>query len=150
MIVQLLFQGIIATLATTAFSMLFGVPVRFYPYCGLIGGIGWLLYLILAPLTAAPAATFFATVAVILMSRWFAVRKHCPVTIFLISGIIPLVPGTGIYRASYYTVTGQLAMAGQTGFEAVKIAVAIVLGIVFVFELPQRIFRIGLHHKEEK
>ena len=80
---------------------------------------------------------------VILLSRCFAVREHCPVTIFLISGIIPLVPGAGIYRAAYYTVTNQLYLAVQTGFDAVKMAVAIVLGIVFVFEIPQAVFRIG-------
>ena len=77
------------------------------------------------------------------MSRWFAVRERCPVTIFLISGIIPLVPGAGIYRAAYYAVTDQLYLAAQTGFDALKMAVAIVLGIVFVFEIPQAAFRIG-------
>ena len=78
-------------------------------------------------------------------------RFVSPVTIFLISGIIPLVPGAGIYRAAYYTVTDQLYLAVQTGFDAVKMAVAIVLGIVFVFEIPQTVFQIGnqrLHQKQ--
>ena len=65
-------------------------------------------------------------------------------TIFLISGIIPLVPGAGIYWAAYYMVTEEFSMASAKGLEACKVAVAIVLGIVFVFELPQRLFRIGL------
>lgn len=136
-------QVLEAAVGTVAFSLLFGVPCRYYPYCGLIGGCGWLVYLLLLPLSAPPAATFFATVIVILMSRWCAVHKRCPVTIFLISGIIPLVPGAGIYRASLYAVTNQLSLAGQTGFDALKVVVAIVLGIVFVFELPQRWFRAG-------
>ena len=38
-------------------------------------------------------------------------------------------------------MTEQLKLAVYTGYEAVKAAVAIVLGIVFVFELPQGIFR---------
>ena len=38
-------------------------------------------------------------------------------------------------------VTEQLGLAVYTGYEAVKAAVAIVLGIVFVFELPQGVFR---------
>ncbi len=144
MILRLLLQAAAASVGTVAFSLLFGAPAKYFPYCGLIGGSGWLFYLILAPLSSAAAATFTATVIVILMSRWFAVRKRCPVTIFLISGIIPLVPGAGIYWAAYYAVTNQLAMASETGFEALKIAVAIVLGIVFVFELPQKVFRVGL------
>lgn len=145
---RLLLQVLAASVGTVAFSLLFGAPAKYFFYCGMIGGAGWLAYLLLLPLTSSPTAIFIATVIVILMSRWYAVRKRCPVTIFLISGIIPLVPGAGIYWAAYYAVTNQLAMASETGFEALKVAVAIVLGIVFVFELPQKIFRIGLKSGE--
>ena len=140
---HLLIQTLAAAVATVGFSLLFGVPARYYPSCALIGGVSWLAYLLLLPYSSVSIATFAATVIVILLSRWFAVREHCPVTIFLISGIIPLVPGAGIYRAASYPVTTQLYLAVQTGFDAVKMAVAIVLGIVFVFEIPQAVFRIG-------
>ena len=136
---HLLIQTISAAIATVGFSLLFGVPPRYYPSCA----FSWLAYLVLVPYSSVTIATFAATVIVILMSRWFAVRERCPVTIFLISGIIPLVPGAGIYRAAYYAVTDQLYLAAQTGFDALKMAVAIVLGIVFVFEIPQAAFRIG-------
>ena len=129
--IRLILQVLAAAVGTMGFSLLFGVPARYYPYCGTIGGIGWLIYLCLQPVSSAAVATFCATVAVILLSRWFAVRKRCPATLFLISGIFPLVPGAGIYWAAYYT-----------GFGAVKSAVAIVLGIVFVFELPEKWFHI--------
>ena len=140
---HLLIQTLAAAVATVGFSLLFGVPARYYPSCALIGGVGWLAYLLLLPYSSVSIATFAATVIVILLSRCFSVREHCPVNFFLISGIIPLVPGAGIYRAAYYTVTNQLYLAVQTGFDAVKVAVAIVLGIVFVFEIPQAVFRIG-------
>lgn len=132
-----------AVIGTVSFSLLFGVPTRYYPYCGFIGGIGWFVYSLLTLKgCSAPAASLFATVMVILLSRSFAVRKQCPVTIFLISGIFPLVPGAGLYWTTYYIVMNRLDLALQTGFTSLKIAVAIVMGIVFVFELPQRIFRI--------
>lgn len=145
-----LFQVLSVAVGTVAFSLLFGVPSKYYRYCGLIGGVGWFCYLWASSVWSPTVATFLATVIVILLSRWFAVRKHCPVTIFLISGIIPLVPGAGIYRAAYYTVTNQLELASQTGFQALKVAVAIVLGIVFVLELPQKLFRLGLKKEEVK
>ena len=139
----LILQTLAAAVGTVGFSLLFGVPVRYFCHCGLIGGAGWFLYLLTLPSTTSAVATFAATVLVILMSRWFAVRKQCPVTIFLISGINPLVPGAGIYWASYYAVTGHMSRAFDTGLSALKVAIAIVLGIVFVFELPQKLFRIG-------
>ena len=61
---------------------------------------------------------------------------------FLISGIFPLVPGAGVYWTVYYIVTDELNVGLQNGYLAVKTAVAIVLGIVFVFELPQGMFRV--------
>lgn len=138
-------QTVAAAIGTVAFSLLFGVPRRYYAYCGLIGAAGWLLYAVLTgPAALSPTeATFFATVLVILLSRFAAVWEKCPVTVFLISGIFPLVPGAGIYWTSYYLVTGEMDLALTSGFAAVKAAVAIVLGIVAVFELPYALFRIG-------
>ena len=138
----LVIKLIAVTVATIGFALIFGVPSKYYSYCGLIGGAGWLIYQVsLIRGMGETAAVFVATLGVILLSRRFAVRKRCPVTIFLISGIIPLVPGAGIYWAAYYIVTDQLGLAAESGFEAVKAVAAIVLGIVFVFELPQKIFR---------
>ncbi len=133
-------QILAAAIGTVAFSLLFSVPKIYYPYCGFIGGVGWVIYCSLIPIVSPAEATFFATVGVILLSRLFAVWERCPVTLFLIPGIFPLVPGAGVYWTSYYIVTGELSQASVTGFEAVKVAVAIVLGIVLIFELPQGVF----------
>lgn len=130
-----------AMVGTIAFSLLFGVPRKYYAYCGLIGGAGWGVYSAAGVLWAPAQSALAATIVVILLSRLAAVKERCPVTIFLISGIFPLVPGAGVYWTVYYMVTDQLYLAVQTGYTAVKVAVAIVLGIVFVFELPQGLFR---------
>lgn len=130
-----------AMVGTIAFSLLFGVPRKYYVYCGLIGGAGWGVYSAAGLLWAPAQSALAATIVVILLSRLAAVKERCPVTIFLISGIFPLVPGAGVYWTVYYMVTDQLYLAVQTGYTAVKVAVAIVLGIVFVFELPQGLFR---------
>ena len=130
-----------AMVGTIAFSLLFGVPRKYYAYCGLIGGAGWGVYSAAGLLWAPAQSALAATIVVILLSRLAAVKERCPVTIFLISGIFPLVPGAGVYWTVYYMVPDQLYLAVQTGYTAVKVAVAIVLGIVFVFELPQGLFR---------
>ena len=129
------------------------MPSKYYPYCGLIGASGWAVYVFLWMRTgfwSEAVVVFLATVLVILMSRFFAVRERCPVTIFLICGILPLVPGAGIYWTCYYLVTGQLDEASTRGFSALKAAVAIVLGIVFVFEIPQRFFKGKAIRKNDK
>ncbi len=135
---------ICAAIGTVAFALIFGVPGKYYIYCAFVGAAGWTLYSVLtnfAGLTATEA-TFFATVLVMLISRSMAVFERCPVTVFLISGIFPLVPGAGIYWTAYYLVTNQLSQAAHSGFAAVKVAVAIVLAIVLVFELPYKLFSV--------
>ena len=93
---------------TVAFSILFNVHKRFYFCCGLTGMAGWLCYCALAPLGSAPMACFAGTIVVVLLSRIFAVWKKCPITVFLVSGIFPLVPGAGVYYTAYYFVTDSL------------------------------------------
>ena len=139
---SLLAQTAVSFVATVSFAILFQVPREQYVYSGLCGAAGWLCYLLVMQNYPSPAVASFAAVVVLtVMSRIFAVRRKTPVTIFLICGIFPLVPGAGIYWTAYYVVTDQLAKASDRGFQTLKIAVAIVLGILFVFEFPQKWFR---------
>ena len=141
MSVHLFFEFLTAFVGTIAFALLFQVPKEYYVNCGLAGGCGWICYKLLLAGCGLFGSTSFATVLVVFLSRLSAVRRHCPVTIFLVAGIFPLVPGAGIYWTAYYVVTDQLAKASDRGFQTLKIAVAIVLGILFVFEFPQKWFR---------
>lgn len=146
---DMLVQFLAAMVATIAFSLLFGVPRHYYPLGGFIGAAGWVVYLLLDRNGfGATTSVLFATMLIMLLSRFFAVRCRCPVTVFLIAGIIPLVPGAGIYWSTYYLVTNQISLAAQSGFSALKTAVAIVLGIVIVFEFPQKWFRIGMKRED--
>ena len=138
---MLLLEILAAVIGKVAFSVIFGVPARFYPYCGLIGGIGWGVYGLIAADGSVVAASFMATFVVVFLSRFSAVWKRCPVAIFLVSGIFPLVPGASVYWTAYYLVTDQVMMGLEKGYMAVKVAFAIVLGIVCVFEIPQKFFK---------
>lgn len=125
-----------AGLGTMAFSLIFHVPARYYPRCGLTGAAGWLVFIALKGPVGTLTATFAATLAVVLISRFSSVQLRCPVTIFLISGIFPLVPGLGIYQTAYALVGSDLAGAGLIGFETAKLAAAMVLAILVGFEAP--------------
>ena len=130
---------IASAVGTVAFSLLFGVPRRYYLDCGLIGMAGWLVYrLSLSVNTGNTFAVFFAAVVIVLLSRFTAVRRQCPATVFMITGIFPLVPGAQIYWAAYYLVTNQFDAALSSGFTAIKVIIATVLGIICVFEIPGR------------
>lgn len=135
---------------TLAFSILFNVPKRYYLCCGLTGMLGWLCYYALTENVSVTMATFVSTAVVVLLSRILAVWMKCPITIFLVSGIFPLVPGASVYYTAYYLVTGDLGLAAVKGIGAVKIAFAIVLGIVFVISIPKKWFLITYWRNRKK
>lgn len=89
------------------------------------------------------ASVFLASVLVVFLSRLCAVWESCPVTIFMVAGLFPLVPGAGIYWTVYELVMKNVSEAISRGFVALQDAVAIVLGIIAVFELPQKVFSIA-------
>ena len=103
---------------------------------------GWFIYCITVDLTSSSVASFFGTVMVVLMARIFSVWKKCPITLFLIPGIFPLVPGTGVYYTAYYFVMNDMAQASTMGISSIKIAFAIVLGIIFIVSIPRNWFSI--------
>lgn len=138
-----LFQIASAFIGTSAFAVLFGVPRRFYVQCGICGTLGWIAYIALVRLFAAsPAeATFLATMIVVLSAYYFAHKLGCPVIVFLICGIFPLVPGAGVFWTTYYIVSDHLTSALASGFMAVKLTFAIVFGIIIITEIRNRILK---------
>lgn len=126
-----------AFLGTMAFAVLFGVPRKYYLDCGFCGMMGWLLYLLLVRYTTLSivGVVFFATALVAFTALSQSMVRKCPVTVFLICGIFPLVPGAGIFWTTYNLVSEQVQAAMQTGFVALKVTVAIAFGILAVAEL---------------
>lgn len=138
----MIIQFIVCIFATISFAVLFTAPKSELIYCGFCGAIGWIVYLACEQQldTGAAVANLLATLTLTLLSRVIAAWHKMPVTIYLISGIFPLVPGAGIYYTSYYFIMNQMSDCSAAGMNTVKVAGAIVLGIVFGFALPQSWF----------
>ena len=133
-------QMLAAFVGTAAFACLFGVPRRHYVASGVVGMLGWVVYLLITRYTPlnVVGGTFFASLCVALLSNFCAVRRKCPSTIFLICGVFPLIPGAGVFWSSYYLVSRQFHLALSAGFTAVEVTVAIVLSIIIVSSISRR------------
>ena len=131
-----------AFIGTLGFAALFGTPCRYYLTCGLTGMLGWAVYIALAwytGLLSTAGAAFFGALTVALTGDLLSVAQRCPTTVFLICGIIPLVPGGGIFWTAYYLVSEQLRLAATTGFMALKVTIAIAGGIITLAALTSRL-----------
>lgn len=148
--ITLVIQCVVAFVATVAFATLYNVPKEYFVHCGITGGAGWACYSIALMFGfSVSVGSLFAAIVLTLLSRFFAAWRCCPITVFLICGIFPLVPGAGIYYTAYHFIMGETALFAAKGTETLKIAVAIALGIVLVSSLPQGLFNIFKRKKTE-
>ena len=134
---ELTAQFFLAAAGTLSFAILFACPRRCLPYCALVGAVGWLGYELLTLLGAdAATASLLAVIPLTILTRVFAITQKTPVTVFLLSGIFPLVPGAGIYYTAYYFLQGEQELFASKGGETFKVALALALGIALVCSLP--------------
>lgn len=130
-------QFFLAAAGTWSFSVLFACPKRLLPYGALVGGVGWLVYELAVLLGAdGTLASLLAVIPLTALTRILAILLKTPVTVFLLSGIFPLVPGAGIYYTAYYFIQGSNALALAHGISTFKIAVALAVGIALVLGIP--------------
>lgn len=138
----MIMQMIMAFFSTLCFSIFFNAPKDKLLYCSIAGSFGWGVYrTITDSFGDAVLASFFATLFIAALARHFSMRHRHPVTIFLIPGIIPLVPGAGVYYTMYSVIMGELYQALYRGVETLKIAGAISLGIIFILAMPGWVLR---------
>lgn len=135
---QYLAQFVVAMVATVSFGVTFRIPTRHYLACGFTGAVGWLVYILCTNLLlmSAPTATLVAALPLTACARFFAIRHKAPITLFLLCGIFPLVPGAGIYYTAYYFLRDNRTLFANKGVETLKIAVALALGIALVCSIP--------------
>ena len=118
-----------AALTSTGFAMVF--ELRRWQHilaASIAGAAGWLVYLLTEGTMGVVGRNFLATVAVALLAEIFARVFKSPATVFLITGIIPIVPGGGLYYTMDALIDGNMELFAQRGIEAAAIAGAIAAG----------------------
>lgn len=130
-----------ASVGTLGFSMLFSVPWRHLATATLGGTVAIVMYLSAGLFTDSVflcnlIAMVFATAYVETMAR----VKKCPVTLYLIPSVVPLVPGGGLYYTMYYMVDGNWDEVLARGKATLLAALGISMGILIVSVITDLIF----------
>ena len=119
-----------AFIAIFTFAVLQETPKKYLGCAGIVGAVGWLAYLLSEH---AGADTVLAT---------FIRIFKAPVTVFLIAGILPTVPGAGMYRIVYYIIQGDRAMSTYYLTNTLELAGVIAIAI-FIMDTLFRLFQKG-------
>ena len=113
----------VAFAATMAFAVIFNVSRSELIFCGIAGLVAEGVYLFTLRISDETAlAIFVASIAVTVLSRILANIRRMPVTVYLISGIISLVPGAGMYNTVYNIIASDYMKAMYTGIDTIKVA----------------------------
>lgn len=141
---MILYKVVGAFVAIFAFAIMLETPKKYITYAGIVGAIGWLIYLLAIEKNPNEIlATFLSALAIAFVSQIFARIFKIPVTVFLVAGILPTVPGAGMYRIVYYFIQNDMDMAAHYLALTLELAGAIAIGI-FIIDAMFRMFQKGI------
>ena len=132
----ILAQSIYAFLATFGFTLIFRVPKKAILLCSLVGGLGWMTYQVAFEYGLTHVmAIFLGACTVALLSDIFSKVLKDAATIFIIPGIMPLVPGAGMYRMMLALIHNNMSGFASEATQTLMAAGAIAVGLLVMGSL---------------
>lgn len=129
-------QVVCAVIGSLGFSFIFHLKRDKLLVASVGGGLTWLFYLLVVHRVNGDfAAYFLATVFATFYAELMARVKKAPATIFVITALIPLIPGGSLYYTMEYLMQKDMEMMRSKAAETVMLALAIAMGITIVIML---------------
>lgn len=117
--------------AAVGFSVLFNIPRKEMIFAGVCGGLGWVVHEQMMHTGMSIIFTSFLGALVVgVLSEVFAKIRKMPATVFIAPGIIPLVPGYGLYYAMLSIIEREYDTALQVGFETLMVSTVIAAAVI--------------------
>ncbi len=134
-----------AALGSLSFAMFFGVRSRKLWFSLLGGVLNWGLYLLAMKKMGLPATMAYAlgAAAGTLYAEILARIVKTPVTVFVITSVIPMVPGGALYYTMLGLLQGDKATFVDRGLYTLSAAGAMALGIFAATMLFRLLFTVG-------
>ena len=120
-------------MAVLSFGIVLDLPKKYLGWSGVTGGVCWLVYLLIREETGSLIfAAFLSGLSVALLGHILARILRAPVSVFLIPGILPLVPGTSIYNWVYHIIRSSREQSMYYLIETIQIAGAIAMAVFLI------------------
>lgn len=122
--------------AAVGFAVFLNAPRKTLFVSGAVGMISWTIYVILMRLNLDMMFSNFvgATIAA-LLSEILARKYKKPTILFVVPGIITLIPGLGLYNTMFHVIEGKFNLALETGANVMFASGSIALGVIVVSSL---------------
>lgn len=124
-------QFVIAFFGTLGFAMYFNCPKRVLPFACTFSGFVWLVfkYVVLNTnniILAGFASAFCTGIIGEICARIF----KTPALLFILPGLVPMIPGAGTYYTMYYSIFGNYEVFKSTFSETFFTLISLSLGVV--------------------
>ena len=141
-----LMQILMGTIGTLGFSVVFNLRGKKLLLATLGGTLSWTICLLLeGAVSSEPARYFFSAMFVAAYAEVLARIMKTPTTTFLISGIIPHIPGGSLYYTMRFALNRQWTECLSRAFYTLKLAMSLALGMIVVLSLLNVISKILIH-----
>ncbi len=143
----MIIQFIASFIAVFCFSISLEVPKKFILVTGIIGAIGWIVYLLCIALNlSAVLSSFVSAFVVAIISVILSKILKAVTTIFFIPGILPIVPGLAMYKMVYAMINNNTNDIVYYLLQSLLIAGGIALAIFITDSIRELKW---IHRKEE-
>lgn len=143
----MLIHVVFSFLAATGFAVFLNAPKKTLYISGAIGMISWIVYVLLRRINFdIMISNFIGASVASVISEILAIKFKKPTILFIIPGIITLIPGLGLYNTMFYMIEGEFEKSMQTGASVMYASGAISLGVVVASSL----FRTYYNRKSKK
>lgn len=138
-------QIIMGFLGSLGFGILFNVRGKRLVAASLGGLVSWALFLLLKIFIGEDAVCYFIVSVVLSFYCEIMARiQKTPTTTFLITTLIPLIPGSGLYYTMTKAFSGEYDSFLERGVTTLSLAVALALGVIVTTVIVSLISRIRL------
>lgn len=145
--IELIFVILGSFIAISGFAVLVETPRKYILQAGIAGACGGGVYYFSVQRDFdVVTASFLSALVISLLAHVFARAFKAPVTVFLIAGILPTVPGAGMYRTVYYMIADDRSHAAYYLVQTLEIAGVIALAIFIIDAL----FRFGVRRDRKR
>lgn len=135
---KIVIELLAAFIMVLTFGILFQAPKKSLLLLGFTGAISWSGYVVsMILIDNVVVSVFIASIMVGICGEIFSRIMRIPVTVFVINGIIPLVPGISVYDTMFFLIKGKYIEGVKTGIDTILIGGAIALAIAIVSTLAK-------------
>ena len=128
-----LIQIVTGFFGSLGFGILFNVRGKRLAAAALAGLLSWSLFLLLGIWIADEALRYFiVALAISIYCEVMARMLKSPTTTFLMTALVPLIPGGGLYYTMTNAFSGDVIGFIERGLKTLSLAMALALGVIVV------------------